>query len=115
MVITNDRVLYEKMILVGHYFRSKSPLHIQNEELRTFSETGFGMNFSIHPLSVAIAHESFLDLDKTVLAREASGNSLKNQLARAGVRGIIPMEVPEFCTRAGYYHYVFRYDPLAFP
>lgn len=109
MIITNDRSLYEKMILIWHYFRSKSNIHIQDEDLQVFGETGFWMNFSIHPLSVAIATESFANLDSLLDLRLRAWNFLIQYIKEKWVKWLVPQDVPEYCTRNGLYHFVFNF------
>lgn len=115
IAVTGNIALYERMALLGHYFRSRSETHVNLPGNRIFATTGLGLNFSIHPLSAIIANESFKSLEARISARYESIEAFKAELSRRKVRAIIPARTPRFCSKISYYHCVTTYNTSIFP
>lgn len=109
---TNNDSLYERMVLLGHYFRSRSQTHINIDANKIFSETGLGLNLSIHPLAAIIAKESFNSLEDTISSRYQAIEAFKLELSKRKVLSIKPTRIPDFCTKISYYHCVTIYNSL---
>lgn len=115
IAVTGKIDLYERMVLLGHYFRSRSETHLALPENRPFAATGLGLNFSIHPLSAVIANESFKSLEARISARYAAIETFKAELSRRKVCAVIPGRIPRFCSKISYYHCVTAYNASVFP
>lgn len=112
-VITNNKIYYEKMVLLWHYFRWKTDIHISNDSLfKKYSDSWFWLNFSIHPLSAAIAKESFMNLDDTILKRYKSIEYFKRQLILNDIKSISFIDIPSFVSKLSYYHFVCFYNNI---
>ncbi|RPK37212.1 hypothetical protein EES39_31060 [Streptomyces sp. ADI92-24] len=81
---TRLRALYERAVLAGHY-RGRA-LHLQDEALRAFGETGMGLKMRMHPLAAVVALTSAEDLAERVAAPPARPR-VRPRVPRAGRSG----------------------------
>lgn len=64
ILLTNDKILYEKAVLLGHYNkRCKKEISEKNPIYR-YSITGKGMKLRAHPIAIRIAYEQFKKIDE---------------------------------------------------
>ncbi len=115
IALTSDRGIYERMVLLGHYFRSKTKTHLSLSKNVIFSATSLGLNFSIHPLSAIIANESFNFLESTISNRAHSYKEFKSALLKRRVKSIKLTRIPNYCTKISHYHYVTKYNSSILP
>lgn len=74
IAVTNDRVLWERMLLYGHFDRVKgstsSPRHLR------FGPAGCGHKLRMHPVAAALAMVDLRDLDRRNEEMRAAGKAL---------------------------------------
>ena len=105
ILVTKHREMYERATLLGH-FKVRSLQEVQTEEYRRFAETGFGLNYRMHPLAAAIANVQFTHLEEYIQGRRDNFVYLNEKLT--GFPGlIVPQEQPG--DRHVYYSYKFAY------
>ena len=64
IVITNDKEVYDRAILLGHYNKRCKKEIDKDSAIYKYSVTGKGMKLRAHPLAIRIAYEQFKQLDK---------------------------------------------------
>ena len=111
MLLTDDRELYERAVVLGHYFRSKVPLHLGTSPLSRFRHSALGLNLKIHPLAAALARSQLGKLD----GRLAHAGVMHRQLlARTeGLAGLAPMPIADWAGTLSPYGYMFLWRPAA--
>jgi len=101
---TNDPVLFDRMVLLGHFGRGG-----KGQGARTFDELGdmsLGAKYRPHPFAIALANLQLARLDE--LNRLRTRNyALLNDLLR-GTPGIETVEPREGCERGGYLEFKFK-------
>ncbi len=102
ILITNDKEIYEKATLLGHY-RARSEQCVEDDFLKQFSETGYGLKYRIHPLGAVIADKSFDKLEEVIALRKEKLNYLSEKLK--GIKGISPPITRDYVTRGAFYGY----------
>jgi len=79
VMITNDQEIYERACLLGH-FRNRCFDSVKSENYSKYSNTGFGLNYRIHPLAAAIALNHFKDLDHRIKIRNENLDYLSTKI-----------------------------------
>ena len=74
-LITDNVNIWERATLLGH-FAARSYETVQSPYLRQFASTGYGLNYRIHPFSVAISRARLRKFDSLVKDRHARYNRL---------------------------------------
>ncbi|MFP3790855.1 DegT/DnrJ/EryC1/StrS family aminotransferase [Bacillus subtilis] len=106
MLITNNQEIYEKAVLLGHFnMRAIRTVHLKH--LKKFAETGYGLNYRMHPLGGAMALVQFSKLDERIQLRNDKLNYLSKQLS--GLPGIRTPITRTHVTRGAFYGYKIRY------
>jgi dTDP-4-amino-4,6-dideoxygalactose transaminase len=77
--LTDDRELYERATLVGH-FEARSREAVRSSHYRAFCSTGFGHNFRMHVLAAAVARRRLHRLDELIQQRHQRYNLLSEYL-----------------------------------
>jgi dTDP-4-amino-4,6-dideoxygalactose transaminase len=106
ILITNDQDIYERAVLFGH-FRVRAEESVCQPALKQFTDTGYGLNYRIHPLAAALAMVQFGKLDERIELRRRRLEYLSQGLAK--IPGISPPVTRPHVTRGGYYGYKPRY------
>jgi perosamine synthetase len=70
ILLTNNRAIYERALLQGHYNKRPKSEISETEPMRKYFLTGMGLKLRAHPLAIAIAHEQFLQLDKFISTKQ---------------------------------------------
>ncbi|MFI7110338.1 DegT/DnrJ/EryC1/StrS family aminotransferase [Nonomuraea sp. NPDC050227] len=108
MLVTRDRRIYERAILLGHFLdRSRDDVH--SEEYLPFVPTGFGLNNRIHPVGAALAIGSLGRLEEVLAARRANAELLDQLLV--DVSGLHPPVRQPHMERPVHYGYQPLYCP----
>jgi perosamine synthetase len=107
ILITNDQEIYERSVLLGH-FRARAEESVSLPHLRPFVDTGFGLNYRMHPLAAALAKAQFVELPQRIALRSERLNRLSSLLS--GIPGIEPPVTREHVTRGAFYGYKPRYN-----
>jgi len=110
MLLTNDRSIYERATLLGH-FRARSEQTVVSEHYSRYVKTGFGLNYRMSPLNAAIASVAFDHLDRWIESRGKNLDYLTTLLKE--VPGIKPPSTRRNVTRGAYYGYKPLYQPEA--
>lgn len=106
ILITNDQELYERAVLFGH-FRVRSEQCVSLPHLKPFADTGYGLNYRMHPLAAALAVVQLRKLDERIELRQAKLQYLSRGLAQ--LQGIVPPSTRPHVTRGAFYGYKPRY------
>jgi perosamine synthetase len=102
ILLTNDQEIYERAVLLGH-FRVRAEESVLLPSLRPFVDTGFGLNYRMHPLAAAIASVQFRHLDERIELRRQKLDSFSEGLS--SIPGIKPPVTRPYVTRGAYYGY----------
>lgn len=106
MLITNNQDIYERAVLLGH-FNVRAIQSVQLEPLKKFAETGYGLNYRMHPLGGAMALVQFSKLDERIqLGNERLSYLSKRLTDLPGIRTPITRA---HVTRGAFYGYKIRY------
>ena len=103
VMITNDQEIYERACLLGH-FRNRSFDTVKSEKYSKYSNTGFGLNYRIHPLAAAMAINHFRDLDNRIKIRNENLNYLSLKINELNTCIKAPITRVN-CFRGAYYGY----------
>jgi perosamine synthetase len=106
ILITNDQDIYERAILFGH-FRVRAEESVFQPDLRKFADTGYGLNYRIHPLGAALAMAQFPKLDDRIEQRRRRLEYLSQGISE--IPGITPPTTRPHVTRGAFYGYKPRY------
>ncbi len=105
MVVTNDERVAERARLLDNLGRPVGQPGYEHFVLAS--------NYRMPELQGALLLSQFERLPETVATRQAAGRRLTEGLAE--MDGLIPLPVDPRVTQRGYYFYVIRYQPEAFP
>ena len=64
ILLTNNKKIYERALLQGHYNKRCKDDIDKNSELFEYAITGFGLKLRAHPLAISMANYQFTFLDK---------------------------------------------------
>ena len=103
VMITNDQEIYERACLLGH-FRNRCFDSVKSENYSKYSNTGFGLNYRIHPLAAAIALNHFKDLDNRIKIRNENLNYLSTKINELNTCIKAPITRKD-CHRGAFYGY----------
>jgi perosamine synthetase len=107
--ITSDPRMADYATLLGHFGR-RSQQTVQDPRLRSYAATGYGHNFRMHPLAVAISRARFHRRDELIAARQERFARLSEWLRQtAGV--LEPPWTQLGLTRGSWQGYCAHYNP----
>jgi len=106
ILITKDRRIYERALLLGHFGRRIKD-EIQLPEHRPFLETGLGHKYRMHPLAAGIALVQLGKLFERNEMRRRNLDYMSEQLK--GIPGVEPPVTLPHVTRGGFYGYKPRF------
>jgi dTDP-4-amino-4,6-dideoxygalactose transaminase len=110
MLLTSDREIFERAVLLGH-FRNRAFDDVTTDAYLPFTTTGYGLNYRMHPLAAALARRQFEDLESYLDGRNANLGALSKGLA--DIPGVIPPVQRPYVTRHSYFNYKPLYDEEA--
>lgn len=100
ILVTNNKEINEKSILLGHYNKRCKVEIDKNSELYKFAITGRGMKLRAHPIAIRIANEYFKDINKIHKKKKEYAEMIIENLS--GIKGLqILKEEPE-CENSWY-------------
>lgn len=102
ILLTNDRRLYERALLVSD-FGPRVESEMTLPETSRFSETGLGLKCRMHPLSAAILMHELAELDTYISCRKDRLDYFSNGIEN--LPGLAPPVTRDHATRGGYYSY----------
>jgi dTDP-4-amino-4,6-dideoxygalactose transaminase len=106
-LVTDDEEVMERANLVGHFVR-RSQDQVRSERYRPFCDTGYGHNFRMHALAVAISYRRFQRIDSLIGARAQRYGALSAELARSRV--LRPPATRPHVTRGSWVGYTASFD-----
>ncbi len=80
-IVTNDRELYERAVLLG-YFGERSLNEIMNPFYRQFNDIGYGLNNRIHVLSIIVSKNKFENITKLINKRKKRFSILLDYISK---------------------------------
>lgn len=102
MLVTDDREIFERAVLLGH-FKVRADQDVRSAPYRRYVDTGFGLNYRMHPLAAAIANGQLDRLEEYIAGRRGNLEHLSAGLAT--VPGIAPPVLGPHVDRHVYYSY----------
>ncbi|MGW1564081.1 DegT/DnrJ/EryC1/StrS aminotransferase family protein [Streptomyces sp. NPDC002144] len=109
-LVTDDDEIMERANLVGHFAR-RSEAQVRSEKYLPFVETGYGHNFRMHALGVAISYRRFRRIEDLMDRRARRYNALTRQLESS--RLLRPPVTRSYVTRGSWLGYTAGFDAEA--
>lgn len=106
IAVTDDPVLFDRMLLLGHYGRLKKGQ--ANDTFQT-DHLSLGLKYRPHLYAVLLARGSLSRLDELNRRRRRNYAILAAELE--GCRAVSPIETTEGAIRGGFLEFILRYDP----
>jgi len=106
IAVTNDPVLFDHMLVLGHYGRLK---HGQARKTFDTDHISLGLKYRPHLYAILLALGSLARLDELNRRRQRNHDLLCAELA--GCAAVRPIETTAGGTRGGFLEFVLRYDP----
>ena len=110
ILVTNNQEVFERAVLLGH-FNIRALEDVHSTKYRRYAETGFGLNYRIHPVAAAIASAQLDRLEEHVAARRHNLDYLSEQLEP--IPGIEPPVKAAADSRQAFYSYKPTYNSAA--
>lgn len=108
ILITNDRQVYERAILLGHYNKRCKKEINEESAIYKYAITGKGMKLRAHPLAIRIAYEQFKHLDEINEQKQKFANIIIEQLKEIkGLEVLKPVEG----AKNSWYALIIKYIP----
>lgn len=82
IIITNDRKIFERGLLLGHYNKRCKQEILKDSEYYDYYVTGMGLKLRAHPFAIAMANEQFLKLDQWLETKRNNADYLKRKLLK---------------------------------
>jgi dTDP-4-amino-4,6-dideoxygalactose transaminase len=101
-LVTDSREVYERALLLGHCHERATTAGMSGERTR-LAETGFGANYRMTNISIAICLDQFRSLDERIKIKTANFNYLSLGLKKT--RSLRPPKSKPGCTRGSWYGY----------
>jgi perosamine synthetase len=110
---TNDRTLYEKAVVLGHFHRKvkDSRKSILSEELVPYEISGTGLNFKMHPQSAIFLLEQIKNFSEQLEHRREVAKYLRQELSE--IDGFELPRIPEQANPS-WYAFPILYNESAF-
>ena len=108
ILITNDKQIYERAVLLGHYNKRCKKEIDKESALYKYAITGKGMKLRAHPLAIRIAYEQFKHLDEINEQKQKFANIVMEQLK--DIKGIEVMKPIEGGINS-WYALIIKYNP----
>jgi len=106
LFLTSQRRVYERAVVLGHYFRSKDRVHLSAPDLARFCESALGLNLKIHPMAAALARSQLVRLDQRLDAMAKNHTHLRERLI--GHQEYRLQKVPTWADRVSHYGFNLR-------
>ena len=81
ILLTDNKSLYNRALLHGHYNKRPKEEIKEHEPLREFYLTGFGLKLRAHPIAIAIADDQFDQLDSFLAVKRYNASKLNKALS----------------------------------
>ena len=111
VLITNNKKLYDRALLFGHYNKRCRKEIDQNSPLYEYAITGYGLKLRAHPLAIAMADEQFDHLEKWIESKNRNAEYLTKLLKN--ISGI-KLPVVKKTIRPSWYAYIIQFEKNKF-
>ena len=108
IVITNDKDVYDRAILLGHYNKRCKKEIDPGSAIYKYAVTGKGMKLRAHPLAIRIAYEQFKYLDEINEQKQKYAKLVMEQLK--DIKGLEVLEPQEGAINS-WYALIMKYKP----
>lgn len=108
IVITNDKDIYDRAILLGHYNKRCKKEIDPESAIYKYAVTGKGMKLRAHPLAIRIAYEQFKHLDEINEQKQKYAKLVMEQLK--DIKGLEVLEPQEGAINS-WYALIMKYKP----
>ncbi|MEI6755839.1 MAG: aminotransferase class V-fold PLP-dependent enzyme [bacterium] len=82
ILLTNDQSLYNRALLHGHYNKRPQKEIDENDTMREFYLTGFGLKLRAHPIAIAIANQQFELIDDFLMTKRHNAERISASLSK---------------------------------
>jgi len=106
IAVTNDPLLFDRMLVLGHYGRLK---HGQAKRSFATDHISLGLKYRPHVYAILLALGTLSRLDELNRRRRRNYEILGAELA--GCPAVQPVETTPEATRGGFLEFIVRYDP----
>lgn len=108
IMLTDDKKLYTRALLQGHYNKRPKQEIEENDEMRKFSLTGMGLKLRSHPIAVALALQQFNHLDEYITQKQKYAQLFNDEL-----KDIAFLQTPDLNTNSqnSWYAYNLIFKP----
>ena len=106
IAVTNDPLLFDRMLVLGHYGRLK---HGQAKSSFATDHISLGLKYRPHVYAILLALGTLARLDELNRCRRRNYEILGAELA--GCRAVQPIETTPEANRGGFLEFIVRYDP----
>lgn len=103
---TDDREIFERALLQGHYNRRTRDEISRDSPLWPYHQTGLGLKLRAHPLAIAIAAHQFDNLEATWAVRDRHAHMLARSVSEFE---FLDVQLPREGERASWYALPIRY------
>ncbi|MEU0479234.1 DegT/DnrJ/EryC1/StrS family aminotransferase [Streptosporangium sp. NPDC006013] len=108
ILLTGDREIFERAVLLGH-FKVRAEQEVESAAYRPYVDTGFGLNYRMHPLASALANRQMDRLEEYIAGRQHNLDYLSKLLTE--IPGVRPPAAGPHVDRQVYYTYKPTYLP----
>lgn len=106
ILLTDNEEFYYKALLLGHYNKRCKQEIPKDHPLYKYAVTGMGLKYRAHPLAIAIAMETFKNLDKYLAVKSFFAKKIMNELGN--IKGIKISNISSKI-KPSWYGFVFQY------
>src|SRR5439155_925358 len=106
IAVTDDPLLFDRMLVLGHYGRLK---HGQATKSFATDHISLGLKYRPHVYAILLALGTLSRLDELNRRRRRNYEILNTELA--GCRAVQPVETTPGATRGGFLEFIVHYDP----
>lgn len=106
ILLTNDKELYYRAILLGHYNKRCKQEISRSHPFYKYATTGMGLKYRAHPLAIAIALEMFKNLDRYLRIKNYFAKKIIKELSN--IKGLSPPKI-KGNIKAAWYGFVLQY------
>ena len=108
LFLTNNRLFYERAIVLGHYFRSKEIYNLSLPELIVYKDSSLGLNLKIHPLAASLARSQLSRLDNRLEDMAENYLQLSTKINKMPYARM--QKIPSWADRVSYYGFNFHWN-----
>jgi len=108
ILVTDNKEFYYRALLLGHYNKRCKQEIPSSHPLYQYAVTGMGLKYRAHPLAIAIAIETFKDIDKHLRVRNRFAQKIIKEFG--AIKGLVPPHLASG-TKPSWYGLILQYKP----